>query len=139
MNDTANRLHKIKQEVIMPDGPRTVHSTDAHYQRVQALTDEFPSNIQYGFSVTESFHNSLTQSIRDQIKAGVVNLPITAAMANVEQLNALCTIRSKCKECGEQNLEHLPNHQHECWPKSRLESQCVPSVGVRDQTQAWRL
>jgi hypothetical protein len=85
MNDAANRLREIKQEEIMPDGSRIVHSTDAHYQRVQALINELPSDIQYGFSVTEIFHNSLTQSIRDQIKANGVNLPITAAMANVEQ------------------------------------------------------
>jgi hypothetical protein len=89
MNDAANRLRKIKQEEIMPDNSRILHSTDAHYQRVQGLTDQLPSDIQYGFSVTESFHNSLTQSIRDQIKAEGVNLPITAAMANVEQLNTL--------------------------------------------------
>jgi hypothetical protein len=97
MNDAANRPRKIKQGEIMPDGSRILHSTDAHYQRVQALTDELPSDIQYGFSVTESFHNSLTQSICNQFKADGVNLPITAAMANVEQLNALSRYAQSAK------------------------------------------
>jgi hypothetical protein len=97
MNNAANRLRKIKQEEIMPDGSRILHSTDAHYQRVQALTDKLPSNIQYGFSVTKSFHNSLTQSIRNQIKADRVNLPITAAMTNVKQLNALSQYAQSAK------------------------------------------
>jgi hypothetical protein len=106
MNDAANRLRKIKQEEIMPDGSRIVHSTDAHCQRVQALTGELPSDIQYGFSITESFHNSLTQSIRDQFKADRVKLPITAAMANVEQLNALSQYAQSAKN-AENNIWNI--------------------------------
>jgi hypothetical protein len=111
MNNAANRLRKIKQEEIMPDGSRIVHSTDAHYQRVQALIVELPSDIQYGFSVTESFHNSLTQSIRDQIKADGVNLPVTAAMANVEQLDALSryVLSAKNMENKIRNISRIIN------------------------------
>jgi hypothetical protein len=111
MNDAANRLRKIKQEEIMPDGSRIVHSANAHYQRAQTLTGELLSDIQYGFSVTESFHKSLTQSIRDQIKANRVNLPIMAAMANVEQLNALSRYAQSAKNAEKffRNISHIIN------------------------------
>jgi hypothetical protein len=69
MNDAANRLRKLSQEEVLQDGTRITHDTDSHYQRVQALIDELPIETPYGFSVIEVFHSSLTQSLKDQIKA----------------------------------------------------------------------
>jgi hypothetical protein len=45
MNDAAGRLREIKQEEIMSDASRVVHSTDVHYHRVQSLIDELLSEI----------------------------------------------------------------------------------------------
>jgi hypothetical protein len=74
----------------MPTGSKMVHSRDVHNQRIQALIHELPSKIQHGFSITESFQNSLMQSIRNQIKMDGINpILITAAMGNVEQLDEL--------------------------------------------------
>jgi hypothetical protein len=123
MNDAANRLRKIKQEEIMPDDSRILHSTDAHYQRVQGLTDllplirfqrhgEFPQ-------LSHSIHPRPDQSRGSQP-------PNHSSNGKCRTTQHTLTIGSKCKECGEQNSEHLPNHQHECWPKPRLKSQRVP-------------
>jgi hypothetical protein len=71
------------------------------YQGVQALIDKLPSDVQYGFSITESFHNSLTQSILYQIKADGITLQATATMANVEQLKKLL-----------QYIQHANNAKH---------------------------
>jgi hypothetical protein len=111
MNDTANNLRELQQEEIMPDGSRVLHSTDAYYQRVQALIDELPADIQCGFSITESFHNSPTQSIRDQTKANGVTLPAPAAMENVEQVDELSRYvqHSKNSENEIRNISRIIN------------------------------
>jgi hypothetical protein len=73
----------------MADGTRVVHNTDAHYQRIQALIDELPIKMPCGFSIIECFHNLLTKSICNQIKANGIQIPSTALMQNIEQLDAL--------------------------------------------------
>jgi hypothetical protein len=89
MNDAAHRLRELNQEEVLQDGTRITHDTDNHYQRVQAIIDELPIETPYGFSVIEVFHNSLTQSLKDQIKADGITLPPTGNMRNVEQLDEL--------------------------------------------------
>jgi hypothetical protein len=109
MNDAANRLHEIHQTEIMPDGTRVVHGTDAHYQRIQALIDELSIKMPYGFSVMECFHNSLTQSIRNQIRADGIQIPSTALMQNVEQLDVLsaCVQHAKNAENKIKSISHI--------------------------------
>jgi hypothetical protein len=89
MNDAAHRLRELNQEEVLQDGTRITHDTDNHYQRVQAIIDELPIETPYGFSVIEVFHNSLTQSLKDQVKADGITLPPTGNMRNVEQLDEL--------------------------------------------------
>jgi hypothetical protein len=111
MNDAANRLREIHQNEVMPDGTKVVHDTNAHYQRIQALINELPIDTPYDFSVIECFHNSLTQSIRDQIKADGIQMPSTALMQNVEQLDALSAYVQHAKNAENKikNISRIAN------------------------------
>jgi hypothetical protein len=111
MNDAANRLREINQTEIMPDQTRVIHDIDTHYQRIQALIDELPIETPYGFSIIECFHNSLTQSSRDQIKADGVIMPSTSLMQNVEQLDALSAYVQHAKNAENKikNISRIAN------------------------------